>query len=393
MKGTQKLEVNPIRQYDDFDLMDYLLPLAARWKLLLVVTLLGSIIGFTFSHFLPKIYESSATIYVQSSSTLSSQLSDLPIALGPSSSDSTNYLLVLLQSDTFAQSIINKLDLTHNPDFTHRGPSNPEDLLREFEKGVSVQQGKNGNITISVKSNKPELAADIANEMLNHLGKVALTRSDRKKEYTAQKLKETSRNLDKAQRELQKFLEDNSISSVDDEAKLIVAQLTELESKSMSVDADIASLRSQLANAGNLDNLVDYEVQLKTLESGRSYISSKIEEAQKKIAQLPAVAARYARIQRNIASLSKTYEILTEQYQMASITRQGEDGDYQIIDRARPNPKNVAPRKMLNTVLCGFIGFLVTVVIIHFRIAADYRRHKYSKKFVPLDPDVDASKV
>jgi uncharacterized protein involved in exopolysaccharide biosynthesis len=370
------LEPELIPQNDEYDLIGFVLSLAARWKLLLCATLIGAIVGAVFSIVSPKTYQSTATIYVQGSSSLASQLNDLPISLGAGSGSSSDYLQVLLQSDTFAQFVVSKLHLQSNPNFAGNRRIDIQDAIRQFRSCVSVQTGKTGATSIDVKAHNPRLAADIANAMLDHLGEVAVTQSDRKKEYTSRKLDETSRDLDAAEDRMRKFLEKNGIASIDDQTKSMVQALSDLESKLVSLDTDIESLRSQLANAGDLDTLVDSEVQLKTLESSRKYLASKRDELHKQIERLPNVGARYARLQRDIESLSKTYEILTEQYQLASITRQGEDGDYQIIDRARPNLKKVGPHTMINTAMCGMLALIIAIIAINLQTAISERKRQ-----------------
>ena len=76
------------------------------------------------------------------------------------------------------------------------------------------------------------------------------------------------------------------------------------------------------------------------------------------------MAADYARLERNIAVYSKTFEILNQQYQLERITQKGEDGDYQIVDRAQPDPKPVAPRKSTNAAVGGVLCFMLTAALI-----------------------------
>ncbi len=133
----------------------------------------------------------------------------------------------------------------------------------------------------------------------------------------------------------------------------MVDELGKLEGQQVAHRCRLAAGGSQLENAGNLSALVDLQVRKKSLESGRNYIIEQERQLHNKIGRLPAVAADYARLERNIAVYSKTFEILNQQYQLERITQKGEDGDYQIVDRAQPDPKPVAPRKSTNAAVGG----------------------------------------
>ncbi len=66
---------------DEIDLLEFAGKLLAHWKLLLVVSLAGAAVTYLYSmFFIPKVYQSDATIYVQQSqSSLGRSLRDLPI--------------------------------------------------------------------------------------------------------------------------------------------------------------------------------------------------------------------------------------------------------------------------------------------------------------------------
>src|SRR4030067_1216828 len=114
------------------------------------------------------------------------------------------------------------------------------------------------------------------------------------------------------------------------------SKLAELDGRALGVEVQLREIESELANSGELNALVQLEVRKKALQESKQFLDARIEEIQRSMGELPVVTLRYARLQRNVVVLSKTYELLTEQYQLATISQHGEDGDYQIIDRARP---------------------------------------------------------
>lgn len=347
---------------EEIDLGDVICRILARWKLLALVTILGAALAFGVSKRLPKTYESKATIFVQQNSIAASVLRDLPIGLGASSSGAVGYLLTLLQSERMLSDVARRLNLTAIPQYRGATSTDLEPALRRLHETVFVIDNKNGGIAIAVKSHSPELAADIANAMLDNLGNMVTTGSKRRADFISKKLSETDVALRVAERELEVFQRQSDIVSIQDDTKGMIQQLIDLDGRLLQSNMDLRQVESDLANAGELNALVDIEVRRKSIEASRDLLAEKQRDLQKRVSTLPANAVRYARLERKIGVLSKTYELLTEQYQLANISQHGQDGDYQIVDRAKPKKKPVSPRVMLNTaigaMLCLFAAAL-----------------------------------
>lgn len=362
-EGYSPLSSNGIHNDDEIDLAQFAAPLSARWKLLLLAAVVAGAAGFVYSRTLPRVYQSSASIFVQSSSGAASLLKSIPIPM-MSAGTSTGYLQTLLQSEALATTTINKLKLGRNPRFAIDGPLDRVKALEAFDKAVTINETKNGAVTITVRTYDPRLAADIANTMLDGLGKMVVTSGRRKADFIEQRLAETTRDLASAEEEMSGFLTRHKVAGIEDQTRQLITELGELESKLLDLDAELESVRSQLTNAGNLDSLVDQEVRKRALESSRGLIAAREKEVRAQLEALPAIGVRYARIQRRIAVLTQTFQTLTEQYQLARITQKGEDGDYQIIDRAEPNPERVAPSGGAMAVAGAAVGVFAASLLV-----------------------------
>jgi uncharacterized protein involved in exopolysaccharide biosynthesis len=170
------------------------------------------------------------------------------------------------------------------------------------------------------------------------------------------------------------------VADIDEMSKEMIRQLGELDGRLIVLDQELQAVISELSNAGRMNVLVEQEVRRRALESSKEYLVARREELHKQLTKLPAVGAEYVRLQRDVMVLTKVFELLTEQYQLTSITQKGEDGDYQIIDRARPNHKKVAPRTMVNTALGGFLTFILAGIAINLR--ENYRYNKTRRRSV-----------
>ncbi|MGC8863166.1 MAG: hypothetical protein ACP5R5_10390, partial [Armatimonadota bacterium] len=307
---------------------------------------------------------SRAAIYARQSSTAASILNALPIAVNSLSAAPSSYYAALLQSDTMMHKVIDRLKLTSRPEFCNHGKPDIEEATRRLKRRVVVKEKRDGTVEIVAKSRSPYLSARIVNTMLDCLDRMVITTSRRKVEFISARLKETMRDLRKAEDDMRRFQEKNNVALVDEQARALIQRLSELDGRLLALDVELENLSSRLANAGELESLVDYEVQKKALESSRSVVLAERADLQQQLTRLPEVATEYGRLKRRLDVLSKTFEVLTEQYQLQRITQQGEDGDYQIIDRARPITREVSPRTMVNTAMGGALAFFLTALAI-----------------------------
>lgn len=340
--------------------LDYTLRmLISRWKLLLVISLVCAVTSFIATRMLPKQYEAKATIYVQGSSFASSLMRDLPININQSSSSSSGYIVTLLQSDAMRRDVISTLHLKSNPAYAKGGTKRVDEVLSDLRKSIFIDQDKNGGINIIVRAANPLLAANMANRMLDNLGSLVVTNSKDKVAFISHKLDDTDKRLQRTEDELLGFQQHNKIASIDQETRDMLDKLNQLDGRLVSVNMDLQQTGSELVNEGDMNSLIALEVRKKSLQSSKAYLTKEINKLQGRIGNYPSFAMRYLRLQRRIGVLSKTFDLLNEQLQLANISQHGENGDYQVVDRARPIHKPVLPKLALNTAIGGLLGVVI----------------------------------
>ncbi len=359
---------------NEIDLRDILKLLLRKWKVVIITTAIGALIASSFSFIQPKLYKSDSALFIQSNSLTPNVSSSLPIPFSITNNSST-YILSLLNSDTMARNIVSKLHLEKERAFCLRDvPVSRDFAIQRFKKTLNVSESK-GLITISITTANPKLSAKIVNAIVDHLGNLITGRSEKKIDYLSRKLEDTENKLRKAEDDLLNFQKKNDITAIDKETSGIVEEFMKLDNRLLEINVELEQIQSTLDNSGDLNNLVELEVRKKSLEASRDLISDKLNEMQRRVDNLPSVVLEYARLQRNVGVLTKTYELLTQQYQMANISQYGEDGDYQIIDRARPIMQPVSPKVKFNTLLGGMIGFLVSAFLV-----MSYNKSAYTKQ-------------
>lgn len=359
---------------EEIYLSDLFTPVLARWKTVLVVTLIGAAIGLGAALMTPRSYEATATIFVRQSSPIGSLRSSLPIAIGGSlGSGSTGYYLALLESETILRKTIATLDLLKDPRFTRGEKLDLRRAVDRMKKHTVIKDNRNGGININSRWNSPEFSAKVANGILDSLQETTTQHSSRNVRYIELKLAETTKLLDEAQDRFLAFQKKSGVPVIEEEGKRLVETLNALDAQLLRLDVDLTEIDSDLSNAGELEALMDREVRKRGREASREHVVRTRDETLAKLNTLPDIASQYIRLQREVTVLSKTFELLTERYQLARIEQQGEGGEYQVIDRARPPVIPLARGTVTKTAMGGMVGLMFAAIAIS---AAAMRRNR-----------------
>ncbi len=350
---------------DEIYLSDLLAPVLAKWKLVLVITLIGAAVGLVAGVSQPRCYQSTATIYVPQGSGVGGLKSSIALSLGASiGGNSTAYYTTLLQSETLFRKTISRLGLMQDRFFTRGRKLSMTRALRRIDELTDVKDNKNGGVEISARMATPTRAVRVVDCMLDIMAETVDRSSTRKVNFISRRLAETTEQLDSAQDRLLSFQKKSGVPVVEEEGKRVIDSLTVLDARLLTIDVDLAEIKSNLDNAGDLDALVDQEVRRRALEASREQVMKEREAALARLGTLPDVASTYLKLQREVTVLAKTFEVLTERYQLATIEEQGEGGDYQIVDRAQLPDEPVRRGAAIKTAVGGFAGFMLGAILV-----------------------------
>lgn len=127
---------------------------------------------------------------------------------------------------------------------------------------------------------------------------------------------------------------------------------------------NIRQLRGQILEA---------KIELETLRSRRSALSSIISEYEGRFRRIPRQSLDFARLQRERLSTEKLYGLVEEKYNESAITEKSEFGYVDIIDRATPGGAKPRSSLFLNTIIGFLVGLGVAVGFVFVREAIDVR--------------------
>lgn len=143
------------REFNFKSLVDLLI---ARWKVFLIVAIIGAAVGVVISMpaFMVPRFNSVAVVYPVNTMTYSDE-------------SETEQLLQIFESSSVRDSIIEKFDLYANYGIDRDAPSSRFYLLEEFNDRFTVSKTLYESVRLEVFDEDPELARAMAEEMLDQV--------------------------------------------------------------------------------------------------------------------------------------------------------------------------------------------------------------------------------
>lgn len=365
---------------DEINLLDYLIVILKRKKLVISITLGAAIITAIIVFIITPIYRAETRILppqTGSSSIALSMLTQMSGAQGITESlglktPSGDLYVGMLKSRTIADRIIDRFNLIELYKADYR-----EDARKELlEDVLGAETDKNsGIITISVDDKDPKRSAGMANafvEELKNLTKgLAVTEASQRRLFFEEQLKDTKMGLVKAEEEMQGFQEKTGALQVDAQTKAIIEGIAMLRAQIAAKEVQLKVMRTY-ATAQNPD-LQRAEDELNGLKAELGKLEAKGGSGHDPLiptGRIPEIGTEYVRKLRDLKFYEDLYELLTKQYEAAKLDEAKEAAVIQVIDKAIPPEKIAKPKRILIILIATFMGFFLSIFVAFF---AEYK--------------------
>lgn len=366
--------------YGTLDQLD-LWSLVSRRRGLITAILLISLLGtFGVSYFfLPKAYESTATLLPQLDSKEGGNLAALLTATGAGGmaqnlgvglpgipTTPTDVFMAILKSRMMADESIAKFDL-----MAVYGERTMHDTRAELAERARITLSKEKVIKVTVEDRDPQRAADIAAYFVANLDRLNRTlnvsKASHNREFIERRLAETQVGLVKTEEALRDFQTKNKAVAVEAQSKamieaaaMIQGQITAYEVQLEVMSAYLSPEHPDLTRVRS--SIEELKKQLSLLEFGkggkRMLSGSQLHPA---MITVPDLALQYGRLFRELKVQETLYTLLTSQYEQAKITEARDTPTVQVLDAPVPADKHIKPRIFFNTVMAGLVGLGVAL--------------------------------
>jgi uncharacterized protein involved in exopolysaccharide biosynthesis len=367
-------------------------------RILVRVTTISLIAGLCIAFVIPKQYTAVTSIMPPdqqgSSAMLLAALAGRSSGLGALGSLAGGFLgehpttalfIDLLQSGTVSGHLIERFDLKH----VYHKRYNIDTAKHLAHVTKITDDKKSGVITIKVQDRDPVRARDLAQGYLDELNRLVTRTSTsaarQERIFIEQRLRSVQADLERAQLELSEFSSKNSTIDIREQTRAMVDAGARVQGELLVEQSGLQSLR-QIYGDGNvrvreteariaslqhdLDKMTGSSAPLIPQVADGSELKSTPEEKGElypPLRQLPRLAVPYADLYRRVRVQEAVFELLSQQYEIASIDEAKDTPAIKVIDPPGVPERKSFPPRLLLALLLSFVSFAGTSALLLIR--------------------------
>ncbi|MGJ3704263.1 polysaccharide biosynthesis tyrosine autokinase [Variovorax sp. AFSI2.2] len=226
-----------------------------------------------------------------------------------------------------------------------------EDLQKRLQL---AEQGKQSNV-INVALEDSD--RDRLSRILNAIGEQYVQQNVERKAAEAQKtlvfldeqLPEFKRQLEASEDAYTLFRNKNGTVAFDEEAKGVLAQTIELQTKLLEAQQKRRELVAHFADAN---------LRVKTIDGQISAIEKEIGGLNARVSRMPTLQQDALRLERDVRVNSGLYQSLQNNALQLRLVKEGKTGNVRLLDKAVKPKKPIKPQKLLIVALALVLGLL-----------------------------------
>jgi tyrosine-protein kinase Etk/Wzc len=369
----QPLAGGTAHEDDEISLLDLLIVLAERKRLIFWTTASFAILAVIISLLLPVRYTATVTLLPpQQNSSLSAQLASqfgslggmAALATGGSSllKNPNDMYVAMLKSRTVEDAMIQRFELMK--EYHKRFIS---DTRTAFEKYASVDgNGKDGLIHISVEDHDPHRAAEMANSYVDQFRNLsehlAISEAGQRRLFFEQQLKQANQNLADAEEALKTTEQKTGMIQLDSQARALIESAAALRAQIAAKEVQIQGMQTYAT--GENAQLVEAQQELDSLHTQLAKLGGGNDGSGGIImpkGQMTEAGVEYIRRLRDVKYYETIFDILARQFELAKLEEAKEGVTIQVVDPAIVPDRKSSPKRTLIVVGATFVGLLVGI--------------------------------
>jgi tyrosine-protein kinase Etk/Wzc len=334
---------------NEVSLIDLLLILANRKRVLTIVPLVVGAIALAVAFAMPSLYRASVTLLPpqQSQSGAAALMAQMGgaagLVAGAAGLKNPNDMYVsMLKSRAVADNIGKRFALAEA-----YGTQSPERVRAILSSRTTVVAGKDGLISVEVLDEDQARVPNIANAYVDELAQLnrtlALTEAAQRRLFYEQQLKGAKDNLAAAEIKLKQGLGASGVISVDGESQAMVQTVGRLRAQISAKEVQLNSMRA-FVTASNPE-FVRVQQELSSMRAELGHLENGRPNA---VPASPSVEGlENIRTLRDVKYYQMLYELLAKQYEMARLDEAKDGAVIQVLDKAIQPEKKFKPQRAL----------------------------------------------
>jgi tyrosine-protein kinase Etk/Wzc len=362
----------------EISLLDLLLVVAERKRIVLWVTAAFAILALIISLVLPVRYTATVTLLPPQENSsmaaaMASQLGNLGgvAALaggGLGLKNPNDRYVAMLQSRTVEDAMVRRYGLME--EYHKRYLS---DARKAFHDHTTVDgNGKDGLIHISVEDHDAQRAAELANgyvdqyrDLSQHL---AISEASQRRLFFQQELEQAKNNLANAEVALEETEQKTGVIQPDSQARALIESAATLRAQITAREVQIEGMQTYAT--GQNSALIQAEQELAGLRAQLAKLGGSEDSSGSEVlipkGLVPKAGMEYVRRLRDVKYYETVFDILARQFELAKLDEAKEGALIQVVDPAIVPDRRSFPKRGLiiigSAVLGLFIGLFIALI-------------------------------
>ena len=360
---------------DEISLLDFLIVLLERKRLIAQVTIGFAIAAAVVSLILPAKYTATVTLLPpQQNSSLSSQLAAQLGGLGGFIQmagggggllkNPNDMYVAMLKSWTVEDGMIERFKLMQEYHTKYLS-----DMRKKFEHLATIDgSGKDGLIHISMEDSDPVCAAAMANAYVDQFRSLsqslAITEAQQRRKFFEDQLNQANRNLANAEEALTETQQKTGLIQLDSQARALIESAAMLRAQVAAKEVQIQAM--QTFATGENAQLIQAQQELAGLRTQLSKLGGGSESPDTIIVpkgQMTAAGMEYVGRLRDVKYHETIFEILARQFELAKLDEAKEGAVIQVVDPAIPPDKRSFPKRSMIVLIATIGGFFFGITL------------------------------
>jgi uncharacterized protein involved in exopolysaccharide biosynthesis len=255
-----------------------------------------------------------------------------------------------------------------------------EEATRELRNRIQTRVSPEGIISVAVTVSRPELAAEIANTLIQELDRfnreTSMTMGKRQRVFLEERLTEVRDQLSEAENALRAFQEEHHTVSLTDQVSEAIIAAAHLKAEIVAKEVQLGVLERFATGENPQVRTLQFELhelreKLQQMEYGQDQGKDEKEEVfgpgfSVPFAELPGVGLELARLTREARIQEEVYGLLTQRYEQARIAEVKDTPTVQVLDRAKPPERRSFPQRKRMVVIAGILSLFVGTMMAFF---------------------------
>lgn len=373
---------------DDLSLLDFLIVLVDRRRLIFWITAAFTLMAIPVSLLLPKRYTATVTVLPpQQNSSLGAMLAAQLGSMGGSSGLSSlggmaalagsslglknpnDRYVGMLRSRIVEDAVIERFGLRQ--EYKKKYLS---DTRKTFERRADVDgNAKDGMIHISVEDRDPQKAAAIANGYVDQFRRLsqslAIGEASRRRLFFEEQLEQAKDKLADAEEAMKQTEQSTGLIQLDSQARALIETVASLRAQIAAHEMIIQGMQTYATDQNS--QLVQAEQELASLRTQLEKLGGSEQSDNNLIVPkglVPEAGLKYLRKLRDVKYYETIFEVLARQYELAKLDEAREGEIIQVVDPAVVPDKRSFPKRTY-IVLGAFAGGFLIGILTAFAVA------------------------